>query len=196
MEVMTHSLHFAMLSPLGSDLTILLQTTKNKNVEEETGRGASKVVAEEMTKTHDEQAPQKKRHIMTVMKAVCKTPPIETRKKIVIREKLIAIDKTIETTQGTEDSGGAYGTTMFEIDRIVADVAPGKEDEDATAAKVRKQKDVTSKDLASRTKKIEKTSTEEQTFVLRHLGGKVPSEEDISELGYIELNIITHTLLV
>jgi hypothetical protein len=193
---MTRSLPFVMLSPLGSDLTSLLQTTKNKHAEEEKGRGASKVVAEEMTKTHDEQAPHKKRHIMTVMKAVCKTPPTETRKKIVIREKLVATDKTVETTQGTKDSGGAYGTTMSKIDRIVADVALGKEDEVATAAKVRKQKDVTSKDLASRTKKIEKTSTEEQTFVLRHLGGKEPSEEDISELGYIELNIITHTLLV
>jgi hypothetical protein len=96
---------------------------------------------------------------MTVMKAVCKTPPTETRKKIVIREKLVAADKTVETTQGTEDSGGTYGTTMSEIDRIVADVAPWKEDVDATAAKVRKQKDVTSKDLASRTKKIEKTFT-------------------------------------
>jgi hypothetical protein len=57
LEVMTHSLPFAMLSPLGSDLTSLLQTTKNKNTKEETGRGTSKVVAEEMTKTHDEQAP-------------------------------------------------------------------------------------------------------------------------------------------
>jgi hypothetical protein len=37
---------------------------------------------------------------------------------------------------------------MSEIDRIIADVALGKEAEDATTSKVRKQKDVTSKDLA------------------------------------------------
>jgi hypothetical protein len=56
---------------VGSDLTNLLYTTKNKNAAEETGRGPSKVVAEEMTKPHDEQAPQKKQRFMMVMKVVC-----------------------------------------------------------------------------------------------------------------------------
>jgi hypothetical protein len=72
---------------------------------------------------------------------------------------------------------------MFEIDWIIADVVPGKETEDATTAKVWKEKDVTSKDLASKRKKIGETSMEEKmTFDLRHLGGQELNEEDISEL--------------
>jgi hypothetical protein len=38
LEVMTRPLPFAMLSPLGSDLTSLLVTMKNKNAKEETQR--------------------------------------------------------------------------------------------------------------------------------------------------------------
>jgi hypothetical protein len=74
----------------------------------------------------------------------------ETRKKILTGEKLVAADKTAKTTLGAEDSSGAYGTTMSEIDRIIADVTPRKEAEDATAAKVQKQNNVTSKDLLRR----------------------------------------------
>ena len=66
------------------------------------------------------------------------------------REKLVATDKTSKTTLGAEDSSVAYGTTMSEIDRIIADVAPRKEAEDAIAAKVRKQNNVTYKDLLRR----------------------------------------------
>ena len=87
------------------------------------------------------------------------------------REKLVAIDKIVGTTQGAKDSGGAYGTITSEIDRIIADVAPRKEAEDATTTKVQKQKDVTSKNVASKTKKIGETSMEEKTFDLRYLGG-------------------------
>jgi hypothetical protein len=85
LEVMTHPLPFTMLSPLGSYLTSLLQTRKNKNAEEGTGV-PSKDVVEETTKTCDDQAPRKKRCIKTMMKVVCKTPPAETRKKIAIVE--------------------------------------------------------------------------------------------------------------
>jgi hypothetical protein len=35
------------------------------------------------------------------MKVVCKTPPAETKKKIAISE----VDKPVDVTQGTEDSG-------------------------------------------------------------------------------------------
>jgi hypothetical protein len=66
-----------MLRPLGSNLTSLLQT-KNKNVKEETGRGPSRAAAEEMVNTYEEQVLQKKQHIKTIMKAICKTTPVET----------------------------------------------------------------------------------------------------------------------
>jgi hypothetical protein len=94
-----------------------------------------------MTKTCDEKAPQKKRHIMAVMKAVCKTPSIKTRKKIVTVEKITELDKT----QGTEDNCGVYGTTMVDIDSIIAEAPIKKEVDVATFAKVSKQKDTTSK---------------------------------------------------
>jgi hypothetical protein len=87
---------------------------------------------------------------MTVMKAVCKTPPRKTGKKIAPGEKIIEADKTVKTTQGTEDSGGVCGTTM--VNRIIAHARSKKEAEDAIVAKVSKQKDATSKALASKEK--------------------------------------------
>jgi hypothetical protein len=111
------------------------------------------------------------------MKAVCKTPPAETRKKIAIVEAY----RIVDITHRTNDSGGPLETTISKSDRRIADVAPGKEVEDATATKVQKQKDVTSKALSSKTKKAGETSMEDNTFDLRHLGGQELSEEDIYE---------------
>jgi hypothetical protein len=175
---MTRPLPFDMLSPLRLDLTSLLLTMKDKNTEEEARRSPSKVVVEEMTKTCDEKAPQKKQHIMAVMKAVCKTPPTETRKKIVTVKKILELDKT----QGTGNYCGAYGTTMADIDRIITEASSKKEVDVATFAKVSKQKDTTSKALALEAKKTRESSHKEKTFDLRHLGSPELSEEDLFEL--------------
>jgi hypothetical protein len=80
LEVMTRPLPFAMLSPLGSDLTSLLQI-KDKDVEEGIGRGSSGASKEEPANASDDQLLRKKRHIMTVMKAVCKTPPVGSKEE-------------------------------------------------------------------------------------------------------------------
>jgi hypothetical protein len=47
------------------------------------------------------------------MNAVFKTPLSEAKKKIAISE----VDKPVDATQGTEDSGGQLGTILSEIDR-------------------------------------------------------------------------------
>lgn len=76
LEVMTAPLPFLMLSPLGSELTRLLQPQK-KNVERTTEAQVNK----------DPSAPgggntQKKCQMMNVMRAVLDTPPLVIRKKI------------------------------------------------------------------------------------------------------------------
>jgi hypothetical protein len=123
---------------------------------------------EETVNTSEDQVLRKKRHIKTVMKVVCKTPPSEAKKKVAVSEA----DKPVDVAQGTEDSGSSLRTTLSKIDRLIVDVVPGKEADDATASRI----------LASKTKNIGETSLEEKTFDLRHLGGQELIEEDISEL--------------
>lgn len=115
-----------------------------------------------------EETVQKKRRIMTVMQAVCKTPPSGAKKKAAPSKA----DKPNEAAQETEDSEGLLGTTLSEIDRLIAGVVLGKETDDAVVPEI----------LASKMKNIEETSSESKTFDLRHLGGQEPTEEDISEL--------------
>jgi hypothetical protein len=74
LKVMTKPFPFAMLSPLGSDLTSLLQS-KEKGVEKswEEKKTASTIGGNV--------GGQKKRWMMAVMKAIHKTPPRSRRKK-------------------------------------------------------------------------------------------------------------------
>lgn len=116
---------------------------------------------------------------MTVMKAVCKTPPTETGKKITTGEKITEADKTIKMTQGTKDSCGAYGTTM--VNRIIAQARSKKEADDAIVAKFQSKRMLHPR-LWLQSKKDWESFDEEKTIDLRHLGGQELSEEDLSKL--------------
>jgi hypothetical protein len=74
LKVMTENFPFAMLSPLGSDRTSLLQS-KEKGIEK-SSKGKKTASA-----TEGNAGDQKKRRMMAVMKAIHKTPPQSQRKK-------------------------------------------------------------------------------------------------------------------
>jgi hypothetical protein len=103
LEVMTAPLPFPMLSRLGSGLTSLLQPQK-KNVE-----GSAEA----------EEDKDQKRPMMNLMRAILNTPPPAIQKEVTL-----AI--TDQGPQQAENSGGPLGTTMSKIDRLIANVAPGK----------------------------------------------------------------------
>jgi hypothetical protein len=113
-------------------------------------------------------ASSKEATIMTIMKVVCKTPPSGVKKKVVASEA----DKPTYAAQETEDNGGPLGTTLSEIDRLIADVVPEKRTNVVAAPKI----------LALKMKNIGGTSAENNIFYLRHLGGQELTEKDISEL--------------
>jgi hypothetical protein len=72
----------------------------------------------------------------------------------------------------TENSGGPLGTTLSEIDRIIAGVEPERNSKGVTAGKT----------LAAKEKHIEEVSSKNKSFDLWHLGGQQLSEEDTFEL--------------
>jgi hypothetical protein len=112
LKVMTEPFPFAMLSPLGLDLTSLLQS-KEKGVEK--GAKEKKKTA---SATERNECGQKKRRMMDVMRAIHKTPPPVSIEKIVAP----ADAEADETAAKAENSGGPLGTTMSKIDKIIADV--------------------------------------------------------------------------
>ena len=83
-----------------------------------------------------------------------------------------AADEDTETPQQAESSGGLLGTTLSEIDRIIAGVEPERNIEGVIAPE----------SSTSKGKKTEEASSEDRSFDLRHLGGQQLSKEDISEL--------------
>lgn len=108
---------------------------------------------------------QKKRHMMAIMRVVHKTPPPEATKKI-------CSPAAAEVEPEAESSGGPLGTTLLEIDRLIANVVHEMELDEIIAVE----------SVASEMKNIEETSSENKIFDLRHLGGQQLFEEDISEL--------------
>jgi hypothetical protein len=147
---MTESLPFAMPCPLGSELTSLLQPKEKsarKVAEAETKKGAL--------------APrgnaQKKRRMMTVMRVVLDTSPLVIQK----RTAPSVADEVADGPQDAKSSGGPLGTTLSEIDRIIADVVPKRDTEEVVATET----------LASKMKNTEEASSESKNFDLRHLGG-------------------------
>jgi hypothetical protein len=103
--------------------------------------------------------------MMNVMRAILDTPPPVIQKEIT----LAIVD---EGVQQAENSGGPLGTTMLEIDRLIANVAPGKNTEGAVAVET----------SMSKGKRTEEASSEDRSFDLWHLSGQQLFEEDISEL--------------
>jgi hypothetical protein len=159
LEVMTEPLPFTMLSPLGLELTSLLQPQK-KNVE----RTAEAEVIKEPSAPGGGNT-QKKRQMMNVTRAVLDTLPPAVQEKIV---------STVgdEGPHQAENSSGPLGTTLSEIDRLIANVALGKILRGQLLLRLRRQ----------RRKELKKASSKDKSFDLRHLGGQQLSEEDISEL--------------
>jgi hypothetical protein len=106
--------------------------------------------------------------MMTITRVVLDTPPPVTQKRTA---PSIAYEVT-EAPQEAESSGGPLGTTLSEIDRIIADVVPERDTDEVVAAE----------NSASKIKNTEESSSESKGFYLRHLGGQQLSKEDISEL--------------
>jgi hypothetical protein len=148
LEVMTELLPFTMLSPLGSEITSLLQPQKNNT------KGTTEVEADKEPSAPGEENAQKKHRIINVMRVVLDTPPPAIQKKVVP-------SVTDEGPQQAENSGGPLGTTLSEIDRLIASVAPEKNIEGTIAAET----------STSKEKRTEEASSEDKSFYLRHLGG-------------------------
>jgi hypothetical protein len=113
LAVMTEPLPFTMLSPIGSELTSLLQPQK-KNVK---GTTEAEVDMEPLAPGGGNA--QKKRRMLNEMRVVLDTLPPMVQTKVV----LAMVD---EGPQQAENSGGPLGTTLLEIDRLIANVAPEK----------------------------------------------------------------------
>jgi hypothetical protein len=103
--------------------------------------------------------------MMNVMRAILDTPPIVIQKEITL-----AIAD--EGAQQAKNSGGPLSTTMLEIDRLIVNVAPGKNTEWAVVVET----------STSKGKRTEEASSEDRSFDLWHLGSQQLSEEDISKL--------------
>jgi hypothetical protein len=162
LKLMTKPFMFALLSPLGSDLTSLLQSKEKgieKGDEEEKKKNASATGGTGVVR---------KTRMMAVMRAMHKTPIGRDRKKIVPPTGAEASEVYVEA----KSSGGPLGTTMSEIDRIIADMVLEREMDEVTVAEA----------TTFKMKEIEETSSESKDLDLRHLGWQQLYEEDISEL--------------
>jgi hypothetical protein len=94
-----------------------------------------------------------------VMKAIQKTPPPASAEKIV--EPANAKGNTdVEAAEATPEAEN-LGTTMSEIERIIADVAPEKDIVEVT----------TDRASALKMKELKKASSEDTELDLWHLGG-------------------------
>jgi hypothetical protein len=160
LKVMTEPFPFAMLSPLGSDLTSLLQSKEKGFEQSSRGKGFSYrgkcQGSKEMANDGRKQAIQK-------------TPPSASAEKIAVPAdaEVTAEAKANEAAPKVENPR----TTMSEIDRLISDVDPVKD-----IAKVS-----TNKASALKMKELKK-ALEDIELDLRHLGGQELSDEDISEL--------------
>jgi hypothetical protein len=103
--------------------------------------------------------------MMNVMRVVLDTPPRAIKNKI-------APYVANEGPQQAESSGGPLGTTLLEIDRLIANKAPEKNTEGTIAPET----------SVSKGKRTEEASSEDKIFDLWHLRGQQLSKDHISEL--------------
>jgi hypothetical protein len=99
LKVMTELFPFALLSPMGLELTSLLQTREFSSA------------------TKGKNGGQKKRHMMNILEAIEQTPPSALADKV-------AISTDAEATAVAEDEN--LTTTVSEIDRLISDVVVEK----------------------------------------------------------------------
>jgi hypothetical protein len=140
LKVMTEPFLVAMLSPLGSYLTSLLQS-KEKGFEQSSG-GKKTASA-----TEGNVGGQKKRRMMDVMQAIQKTPPSTSAEKIVVRAnaEYTTEAKANEATREAQN----LGTTMSEIGRLITDVAPKKDIVEVSTDKASEDTDLDLRHLGS-----------------------------------------------
>ena len=155
LKVMTEPFPFAMLSPLGSDLTGLLQS-KEKGVE----RGLEG--KETASDGGGHVRGLKKRRMMNMMHAIEKIPPSASAEEIAMpvdTEDTTGAEGTeTKPTEATEAEN--LGTTMSDINKLISDVVPKIDTDEVSTGK----------------------ASEDTNLDLRHLGGQELSDKDISEL--------------
>jgi hypothetical protein len=156
LKVMTESLPIKLLSPLGPELTKLLQKKDQPSVVKEKTEG------------------QKKRRIVNVMQAVERTPPLTSASRIV---PVASAEATAEVETSAEATVAAEATdlasTLSGIDKLRSDMA--EEETAATAEKVTAA-------VPDKGKEIADAASEEKDFELRNLVGQELSEAEKKEL--------------
>jgi hypothetical protein len=155
LKVMTESLPIKLLSPLGPELTKLLQKKDEPSA----------------TKKADG---QKKRRIVTVMQAIERTPPSSSASKIT---PIASAETTTEANTSTEAAVAAEAanleSTLSGIDKLLLDMAA---EETAVAA------EEVMATVPDKGKKIADAASEERDFDLRNLVGQELSEAEKKEL--------------
>jgi hypothetical protein len=116
---------------------------------------------------------------MAMMKAIHKTPPpVSAEKSVAPANAGADVDaEADEAAPDAENSRGPLGTTMSEIDRIIADVIPEREMAEVT----------TNRGLPLKMKELEGASSEDRELDLRHLDGQELFEDDISKLKEFDI---------
>jgi hypothetical protein len=155
LKVMTESLPIKLLSPLGPELTKLLQKKDEPSA----------------TKKADG---QKKRRIVTVMQAIERTPPSASASKIT---PIASIEATAEANTSAEAAAAAEAanleSTLSGIDKLLLDMVA-----EETAAAAEEVMAI----VPDKGKKIADAASEEKDFDLRNLVGQELSEAEKKEL--------------
>jgi hypothetical protein len=153
---MTESLPIKLLSPLGPELTKLLQKKDQPSAVKEKAEG------------------QKKRRIVNVMQAIERTPPLASASKIM---HVVSVEATVEAETSAEAAAAAEAanleSTLSGIDRLLSDMAT--EETAAAAEKVMAA-------VPDKGKKIADAASEERDFDLQNLVGQELSEAEKKEL--------------
>jgi hypothetical protein len=156
LKVMTESLPIKLLSPLGQELTKLLQKKDEPSATKKKADG------------------QKKRRIVTIMQAIERTPPSASASKIT---PTASAQATTEANTSAEVVAAAEAanleSTLSGIDKLLSDMAA--EETVAAAEKVMAT-------VPDKGKKIVDAASEEKDFDLRNLVGQELSEAKKKEL--------------
>jgi hypothetical protein len=162
LKVMTESLPINLLSPLGPELTKLLQKKDQPSVVKGKTEG------------------QKKRRIVNVMQAIERTPPLASASKIVpaasaeVTSEAVTAAKAAAAAEATTAAKAAnFASTLSGIDKLLSDMAI-----EGTATTVEKVMAA----VPDKGKKAADAASEEKDFDLRNLVGQELSEAEKNEL--------------
>jgi hypothetical protein len=150
LKVMTESLPIKLLSPLGPELTKLLQKKGEPSATKEKADG------------------QKKQRYVNVMQAIKQTPPLASASRIA---PIASVEATAEAETSVEAGAAAEAanleTTLLGVNKLLSDMAA--EETATTAEKVMAT-------VPDKGKKINDAASEERDFDLRNLVGQELSE--------------------